>query len=51
MKKTYSNPQMEIVKIQTQQMLADSLTKGYNPTAVSAGSVDARGFNFDPDEE
>ena len=49
MKKTYSNPQMEIVKIQTQQMLADSLT--YNSTPVSAGSVDARGFNFDPDEE
>ncbi len=26
MKKTYSNPQLEVIKIQTQQMLANSVT-------------------------
>jgi len=47
MKKTYSNPKLEVIKIQTQQMLADSLTTGYNNTEVSAGSVDSHDDDFD----
>jgi len=39
MKKTYINPEMEIVKIETQQVIAASV--GYDETPVGAGSVDA----------
>ena len=39
MKKTYFIPAMEIVKIETQQMIATSV--GYNSTSVGAGDVDA----------
>lgn len=51
MKKTYKNPTMVVVKIQTRHMLASS------PTSVnmygSAASTDAMGrdFDFDDDEE
>ena len=45
MKKTYCNPKLEVIKIQTQQMLAESLT--YNSTPVSAGSVDSHDGDFD----
>ena len=50
MKKTYINPQLEIIKIQTQQMLAQSV--GYDPTEITnPGDIDARedGFTFDDD--
>ena len=49
LKKTDSNPQIEVIKILTQQMLADSLT--YNSTAVAAGDVDSREFDFGEDDE
>ena len=41
MKKTYKNPVLEVIKVQTQQMLA--LSGGYNSTPVGVGDVDARG--------
>ncbi len=50
MKKTYKNPVLEIIKIQTQQMLAQSV--GYDPTEITnPGDIDARGgdFTFDDD--
>ena len=50
MKKTYINPQLEVIKIQTQQMLAQSV--GYDPTEITnPGDIDARGgdFTFDDD--
>ena len=41
MKKTYKNPVLEVIKIQTQQMLA--LSAGYDPTEISDPSlVDGR---------
>jgi len=45
-KKAYMIPAMEVVKIQTQQMLADSLTIG-----GETDHVDARGFEFTVDGE
>lgn len=49
MKKTYKNPSMVVVKIQTRHMLASS------PTSVnmygSAASTDAMGRDFDFDDE
>ena len=55
MKKTYINPNMEVVKIATHQMLAsspDGTTNGLDPkaAAIEAGDLDARGFDFDDDE-
>ena len=46
MKKTYINPAMEIVKVQTNQMLAASVGVGGN-TEQNLG----RGYDFDDDEE
>lgn len=41
MKKTYSNPKLEVIKIQTQQMLAQSV--GYDNTEITNPSdVDVR---------
>ena len=40
MKKIYKNPVLEVIKIQTQQMLA--LSGGYNATPVDAANVDSR---------
>lgn len=41
MKKTYSNPVLEVIKIQTQQMLAQSV--GYDNTEITNPSdVDVR---------
>ena len=37
MKKTYINPELKIVKIETQQVIATS----YDPTPVNANQVDA----------
>ena len=51
MKKTYKNPTMLVVKIQTRQMLASSPTTinmyGSNASADAMG----RDFDFDDDEE
>ncbi len=45
-KKQYKNPELEIVKIETQQMLA--LSAGYDPAEISDPSdVDIREENFE----
>ena len=49
MKKTYINPQIQVVKIQIQQMLAGSPT-GVNDTTGS-GTQLSREFEFDFDDE
>ena len=53
MKKTYINPTIEVVKIQTTGMLAVSLPKGAtDPDGVDNESeVLGRDFDFDDDEE
>lgn len=38
MKKTYKNPELEVIKIQTQQMLANSIPTG----TYTGGDVDSR---------
>ena len=52
MKKTYSNPTMEVVKLQMhQQMLAGSLDITNNEATQTDGVYnDARGYDFDDDE-
>ena len=48
MKKQYINPEMEIVKIETQQIIAASLEMGAGTQPPS--SADSRGFDlFDED--
>ena len=54
MKKTYSNPTMEVVKLQMhQQMLAGSLPiTGEDATTNGSGDYnDARDFDFDDEDE
>lgn len=41
MKKTYKNPVLEVIKIETQKMLA--LSGEYNSTPVDPANVDTRG--------
>ena len=48
MKKKYINPAMEIVKIETQQIIAASLGMGAGDK--TPGSADSRFFDFDEDE-
>ena len=49
MKKTYINPTIEVVKIETHQMIAQSIgIAGGNVNAEDAG---ARDFDFDDEEE
>ena len=54
MKKTYINPAMEIVKVQTQQMLAGSITDEVTGTKFDSqaetGTMDGRSFDFDDEE-
>lgn len=52
MKKSYINPSMEIVKIQTQQMLAVS-TQNFEFGTGTKGGAEAcsRDFDFDDEEE
>ena len=50
MKKTYINPTMEIVKVQTQQMLAASTEMNLN-SGGTASEWGARSNDFDDDEE
>ena len=48
MKKTYINPETEVVLIATQQMLASSPNAGLNPSgSVDAGSIESRGMFLD----
>ena len=47
MKKTYINPNIEVIKIQTQQMLADSLTLGTGTTPTNPSASDAHDDDFD----
>jgi len=45
MKKQYINPSMEVIKIETQQLIAASL--GISSTGVDPISADGREFDFD----
>ena len=47
MKKTYLNPEMEIVNIETQQMLAASVGFGEETTSDKA---EGRSYDFDDEE-
>ena len=48
MKKTYINPETEVVLIATQQMLATSPNAALDPSqSVDAGSIESRGFFLD----
>ena len=52
MKKSYINPSMEIVKIQTQQMLAVSTQNvEFGEGTMSGGNACSRDFDFDDEEE
>ncbi len=47
MKKTYSNPNMEVVKIEVQQIIASSPNAALDPSqSVNPSSVEAPGCNF-----
>lgn len=48
MKKTYINPEMEIVKIETNQMLAGSDVNTSNSEPTKWGS---RGYDWNEDDE
>ena len=50
MKKTYINPELEVIKIATQQMLANS-TLGYGDPVSTAEGAESRSFDFDDDED
>ena len=50
MKKTYSNPQIEVIKIVTQQMLALSSVET-SSTRQDPGSAAGREFDFDDEDE
>lgn len=49
MKKTYINPEMDIIKIQTQQIIAVSGV-GIGKGSKDPTGADARGFDFDDEE-
>ena len=49
MKKTYSNPTIDVVKIQSQLLLANSLLKDND--AVISSNDDVLGRDFDLDDE
>lgn len=49
MKKTYINPQIEVIKIVTQQMLALSIET--SSIRQDPGSAASRDFDFDDEEE
>ena len=54
MKKIYSNPQMNVFKIATQQQLlafSDQTTKVKFDSTQQSSTMDARGGWFDEDEE
>ena len=49
MKKTYQNPTLEVVKIQTVGMLADSLMKG-TESVKDEKNVLGRDYDFDDED-
>ena len=50
MKKTYINPNMEVIKIASQvQMLAGSDTRGFGDDVHTAAGAESRSFDFDED--
>ena len=50
MKKTYINPELEVVKLQTMQMLAASKLDISNESFTDPNLFDAREFTFDEEE-
>lgn len=46
MKKTYINPEMEVIKLETQQIIAASI--GLNNEQVNGGLSRDLDFDFDP---
>lgn len=50
MKKTYSNPQIEVITMATRQMLANSVTLD-QVDGVYDGEFHSREFDFDDDDE
>ena len=46
MKKTYKNPAIEVVKIETHKMLAESMAISSEKTST----MDSRGYDFDDEE-
>jgi len=54
MKKTYQNPELKIVKIQSAKIIAASLQLGIGDTVTSANGAEARGHResvWDDDED
>ena len=51
MKKIYCNPNIEVVKIETRQMLADSYTNPFGEGTKNGNQACARGGWFDEGEE
>lgn len=49
MKKTNINPELEVIKIATQQMLANS-TLGYGDPVSTAEGAESRSFDFDDED-
>ena len=47
MKKTYVNPEIEVVKIATQQMLAASANVAFDDTPIGGGDAVAHEDEFD----
>lgn len=52
MKKTYINPELVVVKLQTMQMLASSATLGLNEeTVTDEGDLLTRELDFDEEDD
>ena len=51
MKKTYINPEMEIIELRTQPLLAGSEKVGLGDGPVDPSSADGRGGLFADDED
>ena len=52
MKKTYINPNIEVVELQmTQHLLDGSITVNMGSTPTAASESDARSFDFDDEED
>lgn len=49
MKKTYINPEMEVIKLETQQIIAASVP--FSSTPVDPGSADSRDLDLDLDDD
>ena len=47
MKKTYINPELEVIKIASQQQILAGSNLSTDSTPVSPGSSDAPGFDLD----